>query len=164
LKASNNFKEKPHVKFIIMGTGPEKEKLLNLKAKNNLSNVYFFEPVNKEKIKDVLVEIDASIIPLKNIPLFHGAIPSKIFENLALKKPILLGVDGEAKKLFIEEGKCGYSFEPENSIELTNAINKFIDYPEKRSQLGANGLKLIENRFNRKKIAQEFHQFLTQNA
>lgn len=164
LKASNNFKEKPHVKFIIMGTGPEKEKLLNLKEKNNLSQVYFFEPVNKEKIKEVLVEIDASIIPLKNIPLFHGAIPSKIFENLALKKPILLGVDGEAKKLFIEEGKCGYSFEPENSIELTNAINKFIDYPEKWSQLGANGLKLIENRFNRRKIAQEFHQFLIQNA
>jgi len=164
LKASNNFKEKPHVKFIIMGTGPEKEKLLNLKEKDNLSQVYFFEPVNKEKIKEVLVKIDASIIPLKNIPLFHGAIPSKIFENLALKKPILLGVDGEAKKLFIEEGKCGYSFEPENSIELTNAINKFIDYPEKWSQLGANGLKLIENRFNRKKIAQEFHQFLIQNA
>lgn len=164
LKASNNFKEKPHVKFIIMGTGPEKEKLLNLKEKNNLSQVYFFEPVNKEKIKEVLAEIDASIIPLKNIPLFHGAIPSKIFENLALKKPILLGVEGEAKKIFIEEGKCGYSFEPENSIELTNAINKFIDFPEKWSQLGANGLKLIENRFNRRKIAQEFHQFLIQNA
>ena len=136
LNAADNFKDNPQVKFIIMGTGPEKENLLKLKTENNLTQVHFFEPVTKEKIKEVLVEIDASIIPLKNIPLFHGAIPSKIFENLALKKPILLGVDGEAKKLFIEEGKCGYSFEPENSIELTNAIKKFIDYPEKWSQLG----------------------------
>ena len=98
------------------------------------------------------MEIDAHY-STKKYSTIHGAIPSKIFENLAPKTNFT--IDGEAKKLFIEEGKCGY-FEPENSIELTNAIKKFIDYPEKWSQLGANGLKLIEKDLTERKLLENF--------
>ena len=61
----------------------------------------------------IIKDIDVSIIPLKKLDLFLGAIPSKIFENLAMEKAVLLGVDGEAKNLFVEEGKCARYFEPE---------------------------------------------------
>ena len=44
---------------------------------------------------------------LKNV------IPSKIFENIAMFKPILLGVEGEAKNL-IESYKVGVCYTPEN--------------------------------------------------
>ena len=54
LNAADNFKDNPQVKFIIMGTGPEKENLLKLKTENNLTQVHFFEPVTKEKIKEVI--------------------------------------------------------------------------------------------------------------
>ena len=33
----------------------------------------------------IIKDIDVSIIPLKKLDLFLGAIPSKIFENLAIK-------------------------------------------------------------------------------
>ncbi len=53
----------------------------------------------------ILASVDATIIPLRKLDLFLGAIPSKIFENLAMKVPVLLGVDGEARDLFERDGQ-----------------------------------------------------------
>ena len=39
---------------------------------------------------------------LKNNDLFRSVIPSKIFESLAMGKPILHGVDGESKEIIIK--------------------------------------------------------------
>jgi len=94
------------LKFILMGSGPEKEKLVNKDKSLKLKNVMFLDVVSKDQMPGIIGAIDAAIIPLKKIDLFKGAIPSKIFEYLAMKKPLVLGVDGEAKDLFIEKGKC----------------------------------------------------------
>ncbi|MBK6527870.1 MAG: glycosyltransferase [Crocinitomicaceae bacterium] len=91
------------VKFVLMGSGPVKENLINLAAKLGVTNVVFAEPVSREEIMGVISDTDVSLIPLKKIDLFLGAIPSKIFEALAMEKPILLGVNGEARDLFIEK-------------------------------------------------------------
>ena len=69
------------------------------------------------------------IVPLKKLDLFLGAIPSKIFDALALSKPILLGVDGEAKSLFIDQGQAGIYFEPENEISLAKALIELENEP-----------------------------------
>ena len=72
-------------------------------------------------MKFVLKEVNAAVIPLRKLDLFLGAIPSKIFENLAMKIPVLLGVNGEAKELFVNQGKCAIYVEPENENELARA-------------------------------------------
>ena len=113
IEAAKNLINQNDIRFVFLGSGPEKEKLLKLKQKFNLESVSFFEAVPKIKMQDILMATDASIIPLRKLDIFKGAIPSKIFENLALKKPIILGVEGEAKELFIDEAKAGLAFEPE---------------------------------------------------
>ena len=45
---------------------------------------------------------DVSFIHLVNTPIFETVIPSKIFEAMATRTPIILGVKGEAKEI-IEE-------------------------------------------------------------
>ena len=42
---------------------------------------------------------DYALVNLKKSDEFKNVIPSKIFENIALYKPILLGVEGESKEL-----------------------------------------------------------------
>jgi glycosyltransferase involved in cell wall biosynthesis len=79
-----------------------------------------------------------------------------------MEKPIILGVDGEAKALFIDQGNCGIYFEPENTEQLVFAINKLYDHPELRKQLGKNGRKYVIEYFNRDAIAAKFHQQLMQ--
>jgi glycosyltransferase involved in cell wall biosynthesis len=156
LEAANILKEDKNIKFILMGSGPEKEKLINLKAELQLDNVSFFEPVTKLEMPHILGTINASVIPLRKLDLFLGAIPSKIFENLSMEKPIILGVDGEAKQLFIDEGKCGLFFEPENHNILAERIKLISSDASIESQLGANGRKYVDTKFNRNNIANDF--------
>ena len=74
----------------------------------------------------------------------------------ALEKPVLLGVDGEAKTLFIDEAQAGIYFEPENASQLADGILALMNSPERCKELGANGRNYVMNKFSRKKIAASF--------
>lgn len=154
LNAAKILEDKPKIKFVMLGSGPEKERLLALKEEIKLNNLEFYDAVPKTKMQEIIMDMNATIVPLKKLDLFKGAIPSKIFENLALKKPILLGLEGEAKELFIDEGNCGLAFEPENKEDLVKQILTLYNNPELSKQLGENGLKYASENFNRDKIAE----------
>ncbi len=163
LNAANELKQHPKIKFIIVGSGPEKEMLLQLKAKLNTHNVLFFDAVTKKEMPAIIAAANVAVIPLKRLDLFKGAIPSKIFENLAMKKPILLGVEGEAKQLFIDEGNCGLAFIPEDANDLANQILILFNNQNTLKQLGENGYQYVEKKFTRDKIANEFWEFINSN-
>ena len=160
LNAAKMVEDKPKIKFVMLGSGPEKERLLALKEELKLINLEFYDAVPKTKMQEIIMDMNATIVPLKRLDLFKGAIPSKIFENLALKKPILLGLEGEAKELFIDEGNCGLAFEPENTEELVKQILVLYNNPELSKQLGENGLKYASENFNRDKIAEGLYEEL----
>ena len=160
LKAAERLKAQPMIKFIIMGDGPLKDSLLNIKKDIDLKNVYFYDTVPKVEMPDVISSINLSVIPLKKLDLFKGAIPSKIFESLAMKKPILLGVEGEAKTLFIDEGKCGLAFEPENDTQLAEKVLHLSQDKKVVDQLGENARDYVEQNFDRNKIADAFYNEL----
>jgi glycosyltransferase involved in cell wall biosynthesis len=160
LNAAKEFQTQNAVKFVLMGSGPEKEKLIALKKELNLSNVLFLEPVTKKKMPSVLKSINAAIVPLRKLDLFLGAIPSKLFENLAMEVPVLLGVDGEARELFINQGNCGLYFEPESVSELTSSILKLVADKDLALKLGKNGRDFVNQNFNREIIAEKFYQQL----
>jgi glycosyltransferase involved in cell wall biosynthesis len=156
LNSAKNFINTPNIKFVFIGSGPEKDKLLQLKVEQNLTNVFFLDAISKKEMPSVLRSVNAAIIPLRKLDLFLGAIPSKIFENLAMEVPVLLGVNGEARQLFIDKGNAGLYFEPENSEALTAAILKLIEDKEMALQLGRNGRHFVNEYFNRENIAQNF--------
>ena len=156
LHAAKILETEKNVKFLILGSGPEREKLIQLKEELQLSNVTFLDAVGKKEMPTIVRSVDAAVIPLKKLDLFLGAIPSKIFENLAMRKPILLGVLGEAKELFIDEGKAGLAFEPENAEDLALKVRQLISDPEACSRFGNNGYEYVKENFTRDLIAQKF--------
>lgn len=164
LNAAKRTEENPNIKYILLGSGPEKERLLELTASLHLQNVKFLEPVEKKQMPAIVSAIDAAVIPLRKLDLFLGAIPSKLFENLALEKPLVLGVDGEARELFIEKGRGGLYFEPENDEELANAIQRLAHDPELRKQLGKQGAEYVKEYFDLDKIAAKFSSILIENS
>lgn len=160
LRAAQAFRDRPAARFVLMGSGPEKPGLQALKEELGLSNVLFLEPVPKKEMPFVLKSVNAAIVPLRRLDLFLGAIPSKLFENLAMEVPVLLGVDGEARRLFIEQGQAGLYFEPENTEALVSVIQELMDRPGLADQLGRNGRKWVDATFNRELIAEHFHRRL----
>lgn len=163
LNAAQQLKNNELIKFVLIGNGPEKEKLQDLKKQMQLTNVFFFEAVGKKEMPAVIAACNAAIVPLKRLDLFKGAIPSKIFENLAMKKPILLGVEGEAKELFITQGNAGLAFIPEDGADLAKKIVQLQQDKEKTVQLGENGFHFVQEKFTRDKIANEFYNWLSTN-
>jgi len=162
LNAAKILEANEQIKFVIIGSGPEKERIVKLKEGMKLHNVFFYNTISKKEMPFVLQAIDATVIPLKKTDLSEGTIPSKVFENLAMKKPIILGVEGEAKQLFIEEGNCGLAFEPENEKDLAEKI--MIIYKDRSllKKFGENGREYVKRKFNRDNIAEDFRKVLTE--
>lgn len=158
--AAQILKDRQKIKFVLIGDGPEKEKLKKLKNELNLDNVLLFDPVSREQMPEIISSIDLGIIPLRNIELFKGAIPSKIFELLASKKPILLGVEGEAYDLFIKDGRCGLSYKPEDAKDLADKIIQMQESPSLAKGFGEQGYVYVKENFNRDNIANEFSYVL----
>ncbi len=155
--------ESDKIHFILLGTGPLKSELIEIKQKLGVDNVHFYNPVKKEEMPDIISSVNCSIIPLKKLDLFLGAIPSKIFEILAMQKPVILGVDGEAKKLFVDHGKCALFFEPENHLDLKNQIINIYSNKSLYRSLVENSRSYICEYFDRSKIADDFYRVLKLN-
>ncbi|PJC62103.1 MAG: glycosyltransferase WbuB [Flavobacteriales bacterium CG_4_9_14_0_2_um_filter_32_27] len=160
LNAAKRTVNYPEIKYLLLGSGPEKERLMKLKEALKLEQVYFLDVVTKSAMPKIVKAIDIALIPLKKLDLFLGAIPSKIFENAAMKKPLLLGVDGEAKELFINQGKTGLFFEPENDVDLAEKIIYLNTNRNQLSEFGENGRIYVEKHFNRNGIAHDFYTTL----
>jgi glycosyltransferase involved in cell wall biosynthesis len=160
LNAAKQFRERREVKFLLLGEGPEKEKLVKMKLEQQLNNVHFLAGVGKSEMPVVLKNADAVIVPLKPLPLFRGAIPSKIFEALAMELPLILGVEGEASELFGKQGDCALCYEPGNAQQLANAVNTLLADPGLAGRLGRNGRAYVNVHFNRENIAASFLKVL----
>ncbi|HBW86655.1 MAG TPA: hypothetical protein DEF82_07940 [Crocinitomicaceae bacterium] len=156
MHAANELKDQVNIQFIMQGSGPEKDKLMKLKEDFKLNNVHFLDPVSKLEMPEIVKAVDVALVPLKNLPLFQGAIPSKVFEALSMKKPLLLGVDGEARRHFIEKAEAGLFFEPENARELAKQAKILALDESKRRVMGDNARKYVELQFNRNKLAASF--------
>jgi glycosyltransferase involved in cell wall biosynthesis len=160
LKAAGLLKENNRIRFILIGYGPEKDKLVKMKEALSLDNLFFFDSLPRPELLKIIANVDAALIPLRKIDLFKGAIPSKIFENLALKKPILLGVEGEAKEIFIEEGNAGLAFLPEDEHDLAAKVEMLFQNGKLASDLGENGYRYVSRMFNWDNIADDFWNVL----
>ena len=156
LNAANLLRDSSSIQFVLQGSGPEKETLIALMQSLNLTNVHFLEPVSKIEMPAILKSIDVALVPLKNLPLFKGAIPSKVFEALAMEVPLLLGVDGEARNHFIEKGKAGLFFQPENADELAKQAQFLAENLVERLEMGKNARRYVTENFDREKIANDF--------
>ena len=114
----------PELHFLFIGNGAEKKNLIEYSKNLHSKNFTFLESVTKSEIPLYIDISDYSLVNLKKSDEFKNVIPSKIFENIAMNKPILLGVEGESKKL-ISDYDVGVCFRPENEESFLNSI-KYI--------------------------------------
>ena len=85
--------------------------------------------------------------------MFLGALPSKIFENAAMEKPILLGLKGESERV-IGTYMAGVAFEPENEKDFLEKLNLLATDKEFYMRCVAGCRKLAQD-YNRNIIAHD---------
>ncbi len=159
LHAAKELGEKKDILFLLVGSGAERERLLNLSKKMNLENLMMLDQQPKEKMPLFWASSDVSMVLLRKTDLFKTVIPSKIFESMAMEKPIILGVKGESKEI-IEKAESGLCIEPENSSELAETILHLYEHQEECARLGQNGRKYVTQHHDRSVLARRYEALL----
>jgi len=134
------------VRFLIVGEGAERERIASAAA--GLSNVILLRGQPRERVPALLAASDASLVLLRRSPLFKTVVPSKIFEAMAMRRPVVLGVEGESARI-IQRTESGVAFEPESAPALLEAIERLRSDRSLAARLGENGRRAAEREFDR---------------
>lgn len=141
----------PNVHFLFIGDGAQKNAVVKLASELAVKNIAFLDSVPKASVQRHLSIMDAVLVPLKKSDTFKTVIPSKIFEAAAMQKPILLGVDGQAREI-VESYNAGIFFEPEDEQALLGALNKLHSEESALAALHVGG-GLLAKAFDRSALA-----------
>lgn len=154
LAAAEQLIEYPQIVFVLIGDGKEKPRLQQKAIEKGLANVVFLPPVAKTKMAGVLGGADVCLAILKPIPLYGTVYPNKVFDYMAAGKAVLLAIPGVIRQV-IEEYRAGIAVQPGDPLALAQAVLRLAQQRELVEEMGRNGRKAIENRFNRKKLAEK---------
>ena len=165
LKAARKLKRagRKTVKWLIVGDGAQREKLEKEARREGLDNIIFAGLTPKQGVVPILGSSDACLIHLRNTDLFKTVMPSKMFEAMAMRKAIVLGVGGEAQE-FVARAHAGVCFEPENADALVRAILALSEHPEVAAAYGASGRKYVERNFDRDRLAADVLRIVERTA
>jgi glycosyltransferase involved in cell wall biosynthesis len=114
--------------FVLLGGGVEVPRLKQRAADLQLRNVVFLPPVPMSEVGALLNAADVLLVHLRKDPLFEITIPSKTQAYMAVGKPLLMGVDGDAAALVAQSGG-GVVVESDNAGALANAAEALAALP-----------------------------------
>lgn len=145
--------------FLFVGEGAQKRQLVARAKAEGLENVRFLPGQPRDAVVDIYAASDVCLVPLKRAELFTTVIPSKIFEILAMARPIVLAVDGEAREL-VERSGGGICVKPEDVEAMTAALRKLANDRALRTVLGRRGREFVEQHYDRRQLAARYLRIL----
>jgi glycosyltransferase involved in cell wall biosynthesis len=151
----------PDVLFLLVGEGADKERIVNLARKHEVANLRFVSGQSRDKVPEFISASDACVVSLKKSELFKTVIPTKMLEFMSCARPVLLGVDGQARQI-LEDARAGIYFEPENPVALAKAIIRLAGDRQMCEVLGQNGRRHILANLSRRQTAQNYLSVLNQ--
>lgn len=159
LEAAELCHEDKDLMFLMVGDGAEKQRLLAAKDQRGLDNLIMLEQQDKSNMPDIWSVSDLSLVLLKKQDLFLTVIPSKIFESMAMKKPIILGVQGEAQTL-ITEAQAGICILPEDAHQLVQAVRQLQTRQDSYQDCAEAGYRYVKTHFDRAALASDYERVL----
>lgn len=148
------------VTIVLIGDGPEKERLLAIQKEEGIDRVRLLDPVPKSEIFDYTAAANCGIISLADNEVFRGARPNKLFDYLFVGQPIVTNVDGEVREI-VEKNKVGLFAGAENPEGLAQAILQVRNYSQQElKEIKERGLRYIDEEGNRVKLAHKFYQLI----
>jgi colanic acid biosynthesis glycosyl transferase WcaI len=149
----------PQAVFLMIGEGAEKERIVELARARHLSNIIFLGQQPRDQIPAYIAGADVCLVMLKKSELFKTVMPTKLLEYMACEKPVVVAVDGQARKL-VEESSSGVFVEPGDSQALANSIRALASDAAARQKMGSNGREYIVRHLSREQTARTYIEVL----
>lgn len=114
--------------FVLLGGGVEVGRLKQRADAMGLRSIVFLPPVPMKEVGTQLVAADALLVHLRKDPLFRITIPSKTQAYMAVGRPLIMAVDGDAQDLVTRSGG-GVVAQSECAVSLANAVEALSRLP-----------------------------------
>lgn len=141
-------------KFLLIGDGGAKQKLLDEIKRLGVENVEIHPPVKRDRLLEIYNDSDFLFLHLNDYDAFKKVLPSKVFELGAYDKPIIAGVAGFANR-FIEENITNkILFLPGDVDGMVSQLNSYTYKNEVRDE--------FKRKFKRENINREMAESIRQ--
>ncbi len=134
------------VVILMVGSGPVKERLVNMVNERGLTNI-LFRTSPFEEMAQLMSITTASLVVLRPIEISKKMRLSKAIPPLACGVPVIYAGWGETAEVVRQEG-VGITVEPGNANEIARSIEKLADDPSLARELGARGRRLAEREYS----------------
>jgi len=148
-----------NVLFQLIGSGMQKQNLIDEASTRKLANIRFIDSVPKKDIFKYILASDLGTSVLKRVDTFKTIYSNKTFDYMACKKPILLIIDGVSRDL-VEEADCGVFAEPERPDDIAKKIRMYLQNPELLQKQGENGYNYAKLHFDRAILSKKYIELI----
>lgn len=136
----------PRIQLTLIGDGTERSRLETLAEGEDAVQVR--DAVPMREVGDILAAADVLVVHLKDDPLFEITIPSKLQFYLAMGRPVLIAVKGEAAQIVTAAG-AGMATAPGDVEAVAEAMVRLARQPaDELAAMGAAGRAAYDAQFS----------------
>jgi glycosyltransferase involved in cell wall biosynthesis len=158
--AAERLADRPDVHVLMVGSGPRRDALVARAA--GRPNITLHPPVPVEEVGAFLQASDVLVVPLRNEAHFSTRFPAKLYDAWASGKPVVVGYDGEARRLAESTGSGTYA-PSDDPDALSTEIRRLVDLdPAELAVMGKNGRDWVERNATRSAGARTMAEHLEQ--
>ncbi len=162
--AASELKNDERICFHIVGSGSRLESCKRIAAENHLDNIVFHGQKPLDMMPAYYKRADAMLMTFcdnRDYPVVSYTLPRKTQTYLAVGKPVIAAIAGEAAHV-IEEAKCGYCCDAEDYIKLAALCTRFaITTPDERLTMIKNSRTYYEEHYSKGKFFDNLEKDLT---
>jgi glycosyltransferase involved in cell wall biosynthesis len=103
--------------------------------------------LNRQQVSEVLAKSHAGIVTFLPAPNHINSQPNKMFEYMSAGLPVIAS-NFLLWREIIEGNQCGICVDPRNPKAIGDAMQYLVDNPQKAEQMGKNGRKAVEQKYN----------------
>jgi len=163
LRTAQRLRDRQDILFVLVGDGMKRHTTEQQVSEHDLENVLVLPPVSKDDARVFINAADLCLVTLRDIPLFDGAIPTKLIDYMACGKPVLCGIRGEAQRI-VDEAGAGITFEPDGDEQLGKLVVDLLNDGKRAASMGTGGLTHVQSRFSLAKMCQQMEAVLLEVA
>jgi glycosyltransferase involved in cell wall biosynthesis len=160
LKAAELLRDLPEVQFLIVGDGPDGERIRSIAQERRIENVKFLGRFPMEEMPGIQALADVLVVHLRDDALFRITIPHKMFACMACAKPVLMAIDGDGADIIRSAG-AGLACPSGNPQAMADAVCKFHAMtPADREKMGENGLRAVQDYYSQDYLTGQIAEML----
>lgn len=134
-------------KLLLAGSFEDDELEREIKSMRGWEKVRYYGQVGRQKVREILATARVGLVtyhPLKN---HIESMPNKMFEYMSAGIPVVVS-DFPLWKEIVEGNNCGICVDPLKPKEIANAIRYLLEHSEEAKEMGENGRKAVEEKYN----------------